>query len=127
METILFYYCIRNDMEHARLNTLNVSWPTCLAIRGNLLPSKIPHIPILVEKISRYVSLPGYEENRVKTVQTIGEIIPGSARICELRSVSPDCEATVTLSLERLPVNVVYLTDQQGRRLPIWVTNFKFQ
>lgn len=113
-------------MEHARLNTSNVSWPTCLAIRGNLLPSKIPHIPILLEKISQYASLPNYEVNRVKTVQTIGEIVPGTARICELRSVSPDCEATVILSLETLPVNVVYLTDQQGRHLPIWVNEFKF-
>lgn len=113
-----------HTMEHA---CLSASWPACLAIRENLLPSRIPHIPILIEKIPQYVSLPDYEKNCIKTVQTIGEIIPGSARICELRSISPASEATVTINLERLPVSIVYFTDQQGRRLHIWVIDLTFK
>ncbi|EFN60914.1 hypothetical protein EAG_06025 [Camponotus floridanus] len=94
-------------------------WPACLAIRENLLQSGIPHIPILIENIFRYISLPNYEENYIKSVQTIGEILPGALRIAQLQSIS-DREAKITLSLERLPVNTVYFKDGKGRYTPIW-------
>ncbi|EFN77935.1 hypothetical protein EAI_00977 [Harpegnathos saltator] len=96
------------------------SWPVCLAIRENLLPSPIPHIPILIEDIHRYVTLPDYEENCIKYVQTIGEILPGSARLARLRSISTNSNAEVTLRLENIPVETIYIKDEKGRRLHIW-------
>lgn len=104
-------------MEQACVKHL---WPACLAVRENLLQSGIPHIPILIENIPRYISLPNYEENYIKSVQTIGEILPGALRIVQLQSIS-DREAKIILSLERLPVNAVYLKDNKGRYIPIWV------
>ncbi|XP_029164711.1 uncharacterized protein LOC114935923 [Nylanderia fulva] len=95
-------------------------WPTCLAVRENLLPSGVPHIPVLVEDIPGFSSLSDYKENFVKSVQTIGEILPGEGRIVQLQSISSDREAKVTLSLERLPVNAVYFKDGKGRYVPIW-------
>lgn len=103
-------------MERARVKP---PWTACLAVRGNLLPSGIPHIPILIENIPGYVSLPDYEENCIKSVQTIGEILPGVVRVVQLQSILS--EAKVTLSLERLPVDAVYFKDAKGRRIPIWV------
>ncbi|CAL1689496.1 unnamed protein product [Lasius platythorax] len=102
-------------MEQARVKP---PWPACLAVRENLLPSGIPHIPILIENIPGYVSLSDYEENCIKSVQTIGEILPGAVRVVQLQSISS--EAKVTLSLERLPVDAVYFKDAKGRRIPIW-------
>lgn len=97
------------------------SWPACLAIRENRLPSDIPHVPILIEDIPRYASLPDYRENCIKNVQTIGEIVPGAtARIACLRSISSDREAGVTLSLEELPVHALYTKDSKGKHLFIW-------
>lgn len=96
-------------------------WPMCLAIRENLLPSDIPHIPILIKDIQRYVSLPDYEENCVKSVQTIGEILPGSTRRARLRDISSNSDTEVALNLEKLPVNAIYIKDEKGRHLPIWV------
>lgn len=99
---------------------LQSSWPT-LAVRENLLPSDIPYIPILIEDISRYVSQANYEQDCIKDVQTVGEILSGAARIAQLRSVSSDYESRITLNLEKLPVHAVYFKDRKGRHLPIWV------
>lgn len=99
-------------------------WPMCLAIRENLIPTAIPHIPISIEDIHRYVSLPDYEENCIKSVQTIGEILPGSSRLARLRNISSDSDVEVTLSLEKLPVKAIYFKDKKGRHLPIWVKHY---
>lgn len=98
---------------------LQSSWPAFLAIRENLLPSDTPYIPILIEDISRYVSQSDYERDCIKNVLTVGEILPGAARIVQLQSVN--CELKITLSLEKLPVHAVYFKDKKGRHLPIWV------
>ncbi|XP_070165494.1 uncharacterized protein [Polyergus mexicanus] len=107
-------------MERTKQVCMKPPWPACLAVRENLLPSGIPHISILIEDIPRYVSLSNYEENYIKSVQTIGEILPGAARIVQLQSISSDSEANVILSLERLPVDAVYFKDGKGRQIPIW-------
>ncbi|XP_011883050.1 PREDICTED: uncharacterized protein LOC105570459 isoform X2 [Vollenhovia emeryi] len=105
-------------MEQARLESL--PWPACLAVRENILPSGVPHIPLLVEDIPRYTSLPDYRENCVKSVQTIGEIVPGAGRVASLQSVSAGREARITLSLETLPPHAVYLQDEEGKWQYIW-------
>jgi hypothetical protein len=106
-------------MERKRLKFS--PWPACLAIRENHLPSDIPHIPILIEDISRYTSLPDYAENCIKRVQTVGEIIPVTVRNTYLQSISSELEARVTLSLEELPAHTLYFKDHKGRHLFIWV------
>lgn len=95
-------------------------WPTCLAIRENLLPSGVPHIPVLIEDLPGIVSLSDYRENFVKSVQTIGEILPGEGRVVQLQSISSEREARVVLDLGRLPVDAVYFKDDKGRYIPIW-------
>jgi len=105
-------------MEESRLK---FSWPMCLAVRGNLLWSEIPHIPILIEDIPRYVSLPDFEKNYIKSIQTIGEILPGEARIVKLQSISSISEANITVDLEKLSIKTIYFKDAKKRHLPIWV------
>ncbi|XP_028047055.1 uncharacterized protein LOC105834153 [Monomorium pharaonis] len=95
-------------------------WPACLAVRENHLPSDTPHVPILIEDILQYASLPDYTKNCIKTVQTIGEIVPGTARVACLQSITSDGEVRITLSLEKLPANALYVKDHKGRRLFIW-------
>lgn len=112
-------------MEQMRLEYSR--WPACLAVRGNRLPSNIPHIPLLIEDIPRYASLPDYQKNCIKSVQTIGEIVPGTARVACLQSISSDREARVTLSLKELPVNALYFKDSKGRQLFIWVNRLAFR
>ncbi|XP_011051540.1 PREDICTED: uncharacterized protein LOC105144367 isoform X2 [Acromyrmex echinatior] len=97
------------------------SWLSCLAVRENCLQSDIPHIPILIEDIPRYASLPDYKENCIQTIQTIGEIVPITARVAHLQSISSDREARITLSLEELPVHALYFKDSKGRHLLIWM------
>lgn len=106
------------DMEEARHE---LGWPACLASRENFLPSDTPHIPITIQDIFRYVSLSDYEENCIKIVQTIGEIIPGNSRLVRFRGISSDCDAEIILSLEKLPINAIYLKDEKGRHFFIWV------
>lgn len=101
-------------------------WPACLAVRENLLPSGVPYIPILIEDIFRYVSLIDYEQNCIKTVHTIGEILPDATRFARLRSISSHSDTEITLSLEKLPVHAVYFKDEKGRHLHIWVKLYKF-
>lgn len=95
------------------------SWPICLALRENLQPTNIPHIPMPIKDIARYASLPDYEDY-IKSVLTIGEILSlnGSTR---LRNISSDSDVEVILSLERLTVNDLYFKDEKRRYLPIWV------
>jgi hypothetical protein len=100
---------------------LKFSWPACLAVRGNLLWSEIPYIPILIEDIPRYVSLPDFEKNYIKNIQTIGEILPGEARIVKLQSISSISETKITVDLEKLSIKTVYFKDAKGRHIPIWV------
>ncbi|KYN16629.1 hypothetical protein ALC57_11138 [Trachymyrmex cornetzi] len=95
-------------------------WLSCLAVRENFLQSDIPYIPILIEDIPRYASLPDYRENCIQTIQTIGEIVPITARVAHLRSISSDRETRITLSLEELPVHALYFKDSKGRHLFIW-------
>ncbi|KYN02718.1 hypothetical protein ALC62_06518 [Cyphomyrmex costatus] len=95
-------------------------WLSRLAVRESRLPSDIPHIPILIEDIPRYTSLSDYTKNCIQTIQTIGEILPITARVAHLRSISSDREARVTLSLEELPVHALYSKDSKGRHLFIW-------
>lgn len=96
-------------------------WPTCLAVRENLLPSGVPHIPVSIEDLPGFVSLSDYRENFIKSVQTIGEILPGEGRVVQLQSISSDREAGVILDLGRLSVDAVYFKDGRGRFIPIWV------
>lgn len=100
---------------------LKYRWPVSLAVRKNLLPSSIPYIPILIEDIPQYVSLSDYKENGIRTVQTIGEILPGTIRLSRLRSLSSNSDVEITLNLTELPINTVYFEDSKGRRLHIWV------
>lgn len=95
-------------------------WPTCLAVRENLLPSGVPHIPVSIEDLPGFVSLSDYRENFIKSVQTIGEILPGEGRVVQLQSISSDREAGVILDLGRLSVDAVYFKDGRGRFIPIW-------
>lgn len=111
--------CFVGGMEQTRLKSS--AWPACLAVRKNCLPSDIPHVPLLIEDIPRYTSLPDYGENCIKSVQTIGEIVPGTARVACLQSISSDREARVTLSLEGISVDALYLKDSKDKRLFIWV------
>ncbi|XP_067212992.1 uncharacterized protein [Linepithema humile] len=110
-------FWIWSEMKQVHLQS---SWPAILAVRENLLPSDTPYIPILIEDILQYASQSDYEQNCIKNVLTIGEILPGAARIVQLQSVSPNCELKVTLSLEKLPVHAIYLKDEKKRHLPIW-------
>jgi len=98
------------------------SWPACLAVLENRLPSDIPHVPILIEDIPRYTSLPDYKKNCIKNIQTIGEILPtGVARAAYLQSISFNREAKVSLSLEELPVHALYFKNGKGKHHFIWV------
>jgi len=96
-------------------------WLSCLAVRESCLQSNIPHIPILIEDIPRYVSLPDYRENCIQTIQTIGEIVPITSRVAHLQSISSDRETRITLNLKELPVHALYFKDSKGRHLFIWV------
>ncbi|XP_018316618.1 uncharacterized protein [Mycetomoellerius zeteki] len=112
-----------SGMEQIELMHLESStWLSSLAVRESYLPSDIPHIPILIEDIHRYATLPDYcRENCIQTIQTIGEIVPITARVAHLRSISSDREARIILSLEELPVHALYYKDGKGRHLFIWV------
>jgi len=97
------------------------SWPACLAVLENRLPSDVPHVPILIEDIPRYASLLDYKENCIKNIQTIGEILPGVARAAYLQSISFNRETKVSLSLEELPVHALYFKNGKGKHIFIWV------
>lgn len=98
-----------------------------LAMRDNILRNDIPHIPILIEDILEYVSLPDFDENYVKTIQTMGEFIPMNERTGTIATLTPEIEAMFSVDLRKLFAEDLYVKDACGAYSPIWENNSVFK
>lgn len=109
------------------MSDISADVASSLAMRDNILTSDIPHIPILIEDILEYVSLPGYEENYVKTIQTMGEFIPQRERTAVIATLTPGIEARFPVDLQKLPVEDLYMKDAYGAYTPVWESTSVFK
>ncbi|KAF7382815.1 hypothetical protein HZH66_013217 [Vespula vulgaris] len=66
-----------NNLQNIINRQANVSrkWKQDLSTLTNFLNIPFPYIPLFIEDISTYIKLNDYENNRIKTIQTIGRII----------------------------------------------------
>ncbi|KAL2745648.1 hypothetical protein V1477_006039 [Vespula maculifrons] len=66
-----------NNLHNIINRQANVSrkWKKDLSTLTNFLNIPFPYIPLFIEDISTYIKLNDYENNRIKTIQTIGRII----------------------------------------------------
>lgn len=95
-------------------------WKISLATRNNLFHNNIPYVPILVENILKYLSLEDHEKNGVKTIQTLGKLIPKTEAYAMLQSLTPGNKSQFSISFKNLNVNDIYIKDSNNAYYAIW-------
>ncbi|XP_012153459.1 uncharacterized protein LOC100883718 isoform X1 [Megachile rotundata] len=95
-------------------------WRISLGTRNNLLSNDIPYIPMLVEDLRTFVSFEDHEQNGVKTIQTLGELIPKSERNATLLSLTPGNNSQFPISFKNLDINDIYIKNSNDAYCPIW-------
>lgn len=96
-------------------------WKISLATRNNLFHNNIPYVPILVENILKYLSLEDHEKNGVKTIQTLGKLIPKTEAYAMLQSLTSGNKSEFSISFKNLNVNNIYIKDTNNAYYAIWV------
>ncbi|XP_076241297.1 uncharacterized protein LOC143183578 [Calliopsis andreniformis] len=96
------------------------NWKISLGMRNNLLYNDIPYFPILVEDIPIYFSFEDHEENGVKTIQTLGELIPRNETFATLLSLTPGNKSEFPINFENLNIEDMYIKDTNNVYCAIW-------
>lgn len=97
------------------------NWRISLGTRNNILYNDIPYVPLLVEYIPIYLSFEDHQENGVKTIQTLGELVPKTETFAMLLSLTPGNNSEFPLSFENLNVRDVYIKNLNNTYCAIWV------
>lgn len=89
---------------------------------SNFFNMRLPHIPIFIKDISTYIRLNDYENNRIKTIQTIGRIIrkDNVVLIMDLKK-----EVLFPICLNSLSISEVFVKTPHYK-YAIWVINEKY-
>ena len=101
---------------------MSKDWRISLASRNKLFYNDIPYVPILVENIYTYVAFEDHEKNGVKTIQTMGQLVPKTGSRATLVSLTPGNNTVFPISLKILNVDDVYIEDSNQAYFPIWVS-----
>ncbi|KOC70966.1 hypothetical protein WH47_04952 [Habropoda laboriosa] len=96
------------------------NWKISLGTRNNLLFNGIPHVPMLVENISTFISFEDYKENGIKTIQTLGELVPNTETYAILSSLTRGNNSEFPVSFRNLNVNDIYIKNSDGTYCAIW-------
>ncbi|KAG7190739.1 hypothetical protein KM043_006811 [Ampulex compressa] len=102
-------------------------WMISLGNRDNLLNVDIPHVPIMLEDIPKYIALKNFEKDCIKTVQTIGEIVPKNGRNVILTALTPGIKIEFPMSLKNLRIEHIYVKNAQNAYTAIWEENNVFK
>ncbi|XP_031825703.1 uncharacterized protein LOC116423993 [Nomia melanderi] len=102
-------------------------WKISLGMRNNLMYADIPYIPILVEDIPIYVSFKDYQENGVKTIQTLGELVPQSETRAALVSLTPGNNSKISVCLKNLSFTDIYIKDTNDVYCAVWDKHIAFK
>lgn len=95
-------------------------WRISLGTRNNLLYNDIPYVPLLVEHIPIYLSFEDHQENGVKTIQTLGELVPKTETSATLLSLTPGNNSEFPLSFENLNIQDIYIQNRNETYCAIW-------
>lgn len=96
-------------------------WRISLSSRNNVIYNGTPYVPMLVENILIHISFEDYETNGIKTIQTVGKLIPKTETFATLLSVTPGNNSAFSVSLKILKVGDIYIKDSNDIYCPIWV------
>ncbi|CAK9808024.1 hypothetical protein ANTQUA_LOCUS5431 [Anthophora quadrimaculata] len=96
------------------------NWKVSLGTRNNLLFNDIPYVPMLVENIFTFTSFEDYEENGIKTIQTLGELVSKSETYAVLSSLTRGNNSKFPVSFRNLNVNDIYVKNSDGTYCAIW-------
>ncbi|XP_071866692.1 uncharacterized protein isoform X1 [Bombus fervidus] len=95
-------------------------WRISLSSRNNVIYNGTPYVPMLVENILIHISFEDYETNGIKTIQTVGKLIPKTETFATLLSVTPGNNSAFSVSLKILKVGNIYIKDSNDIYCPIW-------
>ena len=101
---------------------MSKDWRISLASRNKLFYNDIPYVPILVEDIYTYVAFKDHEKNGVKTIQTLGQLVPKTETRATLVSLTPGNNTVFPISFKILNINDIYIEDSNQIYCPIWVS-----
>ncbi|XP_076276462.1 uncharacterized protein LOC143207183 [Lasioglossum baleicum] len=113
----------REMLENECRKFLKIShknWSFSLGRRNSLLRYDIPYIPILVEDISIHCSSEDYQENGVKTIQTLGELVPKTETSATLISLTLGNNSEIPIYFNNLSISDIYMKDSNSSRYAIW-------
>lgn len=114
-----------NNLQNIINRQANVSrkWKQDLSTLTNFLNIPFPYIPLFIEDISTYIKLNDYENNRIKTIQTIGRIIrkDNIDMIVDLKK-----EVLFPICLKPLHKTDIFFKTPRNNKNNIWVINDKY-
>ncbi|XP_054007496.1 uncharacterized protein LOC128891759 [Hylaeus anthracinus] len=96
------------------------NWRISLGMRNNVLHTTIPYVPMLVENIPIHLSFEDHEENGIKTIQTMGELVPKTEAYATLLSLTPGNKSEFPISFKHLHINDLYIQNPDNTRCAIW-------
>ncbi|KZC12409.1 PREDICTED: uncharacterized protein LOC107190501 [Dufourea novaeangliae] len=96
------------------------NWRISLGMRNNLVYNDIPYIPMRVEAISIYLSFKDYQENGIKRIQTLGELVPKTESRAMLLSLTPGNSSEFPVSFENLSVRDIYIKNSDNTYCALW-------
>ncbi|XP_076174477.1 uncharacterized protein LOC143150234 isoform X2 [Ptiloglossa arizonensis] len=96
------------------------NWRVSLGVRNNLLYNDIPYIPMLVEDISTHISFEDHQENGVRTIQTLGELVPKTEAYATLLSLTPGINSEFSVSFKYLSIQDIYVKNSNKTYCAVW-------
>ncbi|XP_076376730.1 uncharacterized protein LOC143259210 isoform X2 [Megalopta genalis] len=95
------------------------NWKVSLGMRNSIMYDDIPYVPMLVEHINIHCSCEDFEENGIKTIQTVGTLIPKSERSAHLRAMTTGNKSEFPVFFNNLSEEELYYKDDNSYRA-IW-------
>ncbi|XP_076650629.1 uncharacterized protein LOC143357871 [Halictus rubicundus] len=96
------------------------NWRISLGMRNNLLYNDIPYIPMLVEGISIHCSFDDHQENGIKRVQTLGELVPKTEKSATLLSLTPGNNSKISIYFNNLSLRDIYIKNSNNVHYAVW-------
>lgn len=106
---------------------MSQDWRISLASRNKLFYNDIPYVPIPMENIYTYVAFKDHEKNGIKTIQTMGQLVPKTETRAILVSLTPGNNTVFPISFKILNINDIYIKDSNQAYCPIWKKHIIFK
>lgn len=97
-------------------------WLMRLSAQPNLFAGSIPYVPIPLEEVDEYTKSADYEDDCVKTIETIGILRPVNQRAALLVTMPGSPKRKLRLALDNFDSNVLHPKNPNGHAAELRVS-----